>query len=54
MWMQSAYPAQGLSRMTKHGEKLDQCVKWYRWAHEDCGVEEDYFLCPMCRKSVKL
>jgi len=24
------------------------------FSHEDCGVEEDYFVCPMCRKSVKL
>jgi len=26
-------------------------VKCYRWAHEDFGVEEDYLVCPMCRKS---
>jgi len=39
----------GLFSHDKHGEKWAQC-----WAHEDCGVEEDYFVCPMCRKSVKL
>jgi hypothetical protein len=44
----------GLFSHDKHGEKWAQCVRCYRWAHEDCGVEEDYFVCPMCRKSVKL
>jgi len=38
----------------KHGEEWTQCVRCYRWAREDCGVEEDYFVYPMCRKSVKL
>jgi hypothetical protein len=28
----------------KHGEKWAQCVRCYRWAHEDCGVEEDCFV----------
>lgn len=34
----------------KHGEKWAQCSKCYRWAHEDCGVEEDNFVCPGCKK----
>ena len=38
----------------KHGEEGAECVRCYRWAHENCGVEEDYFVCPMSRKSVKL
>ena len=31
-----------------HDTKWAQCVRCYRWAHEDCGVEEDYFVasCP--------
>ena len=44
----------GLFSHDKHGEKWAQCVRCYRWAHEECGVEEDYFVCPMWRKSVKL
>ena len=44
----------GLFSHDKHGEKWGQCVRCYRWAHEDCGVQEDYFACPMCKKSVKL
>jgi hypothetical protein len=44
----------GLSSRDKHGEKWAQSVRCYRWAHDDRGVEEDYFVCPMCRKSVKL
>jgi len=44
----------GLFSHDKHGEKWAQCVRCYRWAHEDCGVEEDYFVCPMCKKGVKL
>ena len=43
----------GLFSQDKHGEKWAECVRCSRWAHEDCGVEEDYFVCPMCRKSVK-
>jgi len=31
----------GLFSRDKHVEKWDQCVRCYRWAHEDCGVEED-------------
>ena len=34
----------------KHGEKWAQCMKCYRWAHEDCGVEEDNFVYPQCTK----
>jgi len=34
------------------GEKWAQCVRCYHWAHEDCGFEEDYFVCPICRKKV--
>jgi len=48
MEMESAYSAR------KHGEKWAECVKCYRWAHEDFGVEKDYIVCPVCRKSVKL
>jgi len=44
----------GLFSHDKHSEKWAQCVKCYRWEHEDCGVEEDYFGCPTCRRSVKL
>jgi hypothetical protein len=44
----------GLFSHYKHGEKWAQCVRCYLWAHEDCGDEEDYFVCPMCKKSVKL
>jgi hypothetical protein len=43
----------GLFSQDKHGEKWAQCVRCNR-AHEDCGVEEVYFVCPMCIKSVKL
>jgi len=38
----------------KHGEKWARCVRCYRWAHEDCGVEEDYFVCPMSKKKCKI
>jgi helix-turn-helix protein len=38
----------------KHGEKWAQYVRCYRWAHENCGFVEDYFVCHMCRKGVKL
>jgi hypothetical protein len=24
-----------------HGEKWAECVRCYRWAHENCGVEEN-------------
>ena len=44
----------GLFSHDKYGEKWAQCVRRYRWAHEECGVEEDYFMCLMCRKGVKL
>ena len=44
----------GLFSHDKHGEKWAQYVRCYRWAHEECGVEKDYFVCPMCRKNVKL
>jgi len=44
----------GLFSLAKHGEKWAQYVRCYRCAHEYCGFEEDYFVCPMCRKSVKL
>jgi hypothetical protein len=44
----------GLLSSDKHGEKWVQCVRCCRWAHEECGAEEDYFVCPMCKKSVKL
>jgi hypothetical protein len=44
----------GLFSHHKHGEKWAQCVRCYRWAHEDRGFEEDYFVWPVCRKSVKL
>jgi hypothetical protein len=44
----------GLFSHDKHGKQWDQCVRCYEWAHDDCGVEEDYFMWPLCRKSVKL
>ena len=44
----------GLFSHDKHGEKRAQCVRCYCWAHEYCGVKEDYFVCPMGRKSLKL
>jgi hypothetical protein len=44
----------GLFSQDKHGEKLAHCVSCYRWAHEDGGVEEDYFVCPIRRKCVKM
>jgi hypothetical protein len=34
----------------QYGEKWVQCVRYYRWAHEDCGIEEDNFVCPNCVK----
>ena len=34
----------GIFSHEKHGEKLVQYVRCYRWAHEVCGVEEDYFV----------
>lgn len=44
----------GLLTHDKHGEKWAECVRCYR-THEDCGVDEDNFLCPMSKKkSVKL
>ena len=43
----------GLFSHDKLGEKWAQCVRCYRWTHEDCGGEEDYLVCPMCRKSIK-
>jgi hypothetical protein len=39
----------GLFSRVRHGEKWAQCVRCYRWPHEDCGVKKDYFMCPMCR-----
>jgi len=44
----------GLFSRDKHGGKWAQHVKCYRWANEDCGVEEDYSMCPMFRKSVRI
>jgi hypothetical protein len=44
----------GLFSHDKHGEKYAESVRCNRWAREDCGVEEDYSLCPMYRKNVKL
>jgi hypothetical protein len=44
MEMQSNHSAQGFSRMTsiaKNGFNM-------------CGVEDEFFMCPMCIKSVKL
>ena len=41
MEMQIAYTAQGLFSHEKHGEKWAQCMRYYRWAHEDYEVEED-------------
>ena len=44
----------GLFSHDQYGEKWAQCVRCYRWVRGDCGVEEDYFVRTMCRKSVKL
>ena len=44
----------GLFSHDKQGEKWAQCVRCCRWAHAECGVQEGHFVCPMCRKSVKL
>jgi hypothetical protein len=44
----------GIFLIDTDGEKWAQCVMCCRWMHENCGFEEDYFLCPVCRKSVKL
>jgi hypothetical protein len=44
----------GLFSHDKHGEKWAQCVRCCRWALEDCGVEKDYFVCPMCKKKCKI
>jgi len=43
----------GLFLHDKHGKKWNHCVRCYQWAHDDCGLEEDYFVWPLCRKSVK-
>jgi hypothetical protein len=43
----------GLFSHDKNGEIWAHCVRCYRWAHEDCGVEEDYSVCIMFIKSVK-
>jgi hypothetical protein len=50
---ESAYSAQSSSRMTSM-VKNGLIVSCYRWVQKTVGVEEDYFVCPMCRKSVKL
>jgi hypothetical protein len=44
----------GLFSHDKHGEKWAVCVRCYRWAHEDCGIEEDYVVCPICKKKCKI
>ena len=44
----------GLFSHDKHGEERAQCLRCYHLAHEAWGFEEDYFMCSMCRKSVKL
>jgi len=41
----------GLFSHDKHGGKWAQCVRCYRWAHEDCGVEEGT-LCAPCAEKV--
>ena len=51
---QSAYTAQGSSRMAsmvKNGLNVSGATIGYM---KTVGVGEDYFVCPMCRKSVKL
>jgi hypothetical protein len=40
----------GLFSYDKHGEKLAQCVRCCRWAHKDCGVKKEYFVCPCAEK----
>lgn len=49
---QSAYSA--VFSHDKHGDKWAQCVRCYCWAHEGYRVQEDCFVLPMRRKSVKL
>jgi hypothetical protein len=31
----------GIYSHDKHGKKWPECVRCSRWAHEDCGVEEN-------------
>jgi hypothetical protein len=49
MEMQSTYSAQGFSRMPNMTKNGLMCG-----VEEDYQSEEDYFLCPVCKKSVKL
>jgi hypothetical protein len=37
----------------KHVEKWVQCVRCYRWKHEDCGVMKTA-LCAPCAEKVKI
>jgi hypothetical protein len=41
---------QSFGHNLRFGGKWAQCEKCYRWAREEIWVEEDCFLCPMCRK----
>lgn len=39
----------GLFSQDTHGEKWGKCIQCYRWAHEECGADEDPFICHLCR-----
>ncbi|XP_069669360.1 uncharacterized protein [Periplaneta americana] len=38
----------GLFSDDTRGEKWVQCSKCRRWAHEDCGADEEHFICSTC------
>jgi hypothetical protein len=44
----------GLFSHNKHGEKWARRVRCCRWAHEACGVQEDYFCVPHVQKKCKI
>ncbi|KAJ9589286.1 hypothetical protein L9F63_017531 [Diploptera punctata] len=35
----------GLYSEDTRGEKCAQCIDCHRWAHEDCGADEEPFVC---------
>jgi hypothetical protein len=37
----------------QHGEQWVQCLKFYCWAHEHCGAQDQQLVCPTCRASNK-
>jgi hypothetical protein len=44
----------GLFTHDKHGEKWAQCVRCYRWAHEDCGGSGRPLCVPHVQKRCKI